>query len=278
MSSVADFPVADVRWLAIADSGGASVRGVGRRKNEDCFVVDPDGRFFVVADGIGGAVAGEIASRTACDTLRDELSRVSQRNNNTLKPDFEDLCDREKHICAEVLSAMKLANDRVVAAGQQSWLHRDMGTTAIAAVVIGDRLYLSSIGDSRAYLIREGSALRLTRDHTMTAGLVEAGLLTDDEAATHQYRNVLYKYLGAWTDDAPADVQSLRLQQGDALVLATDGVSKWVPEMDIAEFVTENVDPQQAAESLIERAVACGSSDDATCVVAFLTHEFDVCR
>ena len=143
-----------------------------------------------------------------------------------------------------------------------------MGTTAIAAVVIDEDVYLANIGDSRACLVRDGVSERLTSDHTMTAGLVDAGLLSPEEAATHQYRNVLYKYLGAWSENDPADIESFRIQSGDCLVLATDGLTDCVGEEEIAAVCQQFSDPESVAIELVNRAAHYGSADDVTCIVA----------
>ncbi|HIE97327.1 MAG TPA: serine/threonine-protein phosphatase, partial [Fuerstia sp.] len=234
MSSVSDFPVPELAESLFVRAGGGSVRGTSRERNEDCCVIDSHQQYFVIADGIGGSAGGEVASRMACDILDEEIGQLVQANEFSARSQFAFLVDRKEQIRVQLLAAMRTANIAIISERQCSWRQCRMGTTAIAAVVIDEDLYLASIGDSRACLVRDGVIQRLTSDHTMTAGLVNAGLLSPEEAATHQYRNVLYKYLGAWPDRDPADVVSFTIRSGDCLVLATDGLTDYVTEEEIA--------------------------------------------
>ncbi|MCA9047136.1 MAG: serine/threonine-protein phosphatase [Planctomycetaceae bacterium] len=271
MTSVSSFPVEDCGQRLSVVAGGASAQGCCREQNQDCYVIDPDGYFAVVADGIGGTIGGEVASRIACDILFDEFISVVEREGNVPEREYFSAADRYKRISESVLAAFRNADGAILATGRRYWSLKGMGTTAVSVLMIGEHVYVSNIGDSCAYLIRDGSVLKLTREHTVTAGLIRAGLLSVDQAAVHPYRNSLYKYLGAWSDDDPADVESIHIQHGDILALMTDGVSQYVDESRIAEALGDADHPEQAAGQLVELAVEEGSEDDATCVVIFLS-------
>ncbi|MEO2026296.1 MAG: protein phosphatase 2C domain-containing protein [Fuerstiella sp.] len=251
MSSVSDFPVPELAESLFVRAGGGSVRGTSRERNEDCCVIDSHQQYFVIADGIGGSAGGEVASRMACDILDEEIGQLVQANEFSARSQFAFLVDRKEQIRVQLLAAMRTANSAIISERQCSWRQCRMGTTAIAAVVIDEDLYLASIGDSRACLVRDGVIQRLTSDHTMTAGLVNAGLLSPEEAATHQYRNVLYKYLGAWPDRDPADVVSFTIRSGDCLVLATDGLTDYVTEEEISAVCEHIGDSEQVAREFV---------------------------
>ena len=269
MSSVANFPVRELGGVISARAGGTSIQGVSREPNEDCFSFDVDGRFFVITDGIGGSEGGEIASRIACEVLHDELSRLADERNSGEQSEFPFSVHQHEDLCNDLVDAMKAADSAIVSEKVVGIPCNVMGTTAIAAFVVEQQLYLASIGDSRAYLVRDGRAQQLTHDHTMAAGLVDAGILTPEQAATHQYRNVLYKFLGAGPGGEPADVESFNIQSGDCLVLSTDGVTDCVSEEEITAVCEQCAEPEHAAGELAGQAIKNGSRDDATCIIVF---------
>jgi serine/threonine protein phosphatase PrpC len=258
---------------------GMTVRGIARERNEDSIVIDSAGRFFVIADGIGGEARGDEASRIACAVLREEFDSIVNRyclaqnttgfesgsgSNPCLNP-----CSPDNDICCAIRNSFQTAND-AISHQQECRPCRKMGTTAVAVVVIGNSLFVGNIGDSRAYLIRDSVARQLTSDHSLTAGMVAAGLLTPEDAVGHPYRNVLYKALGVSPDNESADVECLDVRRGDCLVLASDGVTDCLSEDKIAAVCDQFADPQLIASELIRCSVANGSTDDATDIVAFL--------
>jgi protein phosphatase len=142
-----------------------------------------------------------------------------------------------------------------------------MGTTAVMALVNSPRLYLASIGDSRAYLVRGGRIEQLTVDHTMAQALVDAGTISRTEALRHQWRNVLTKHLGSEEADNAPDVRVVDLQGNDRILLASDGLTDVVEDRTMLHILQDNPDAQGAATALIQAAEQKNAHDDATCVV-----------
>jgi protein phosphatase len=212
--------------------------GRARERNEDGLLVAPP--LFAVADGMGGHRGGDVASRLALEAL-GEGDRA--------------LADRVREANRRVYERSMV--DRAVAG---------MGTTLTAAVVEGDRLRLAHVGDSRAYLLRDGRLRRLTEDHTLVHRMVTRGQLTEEEAAEHPYRSVLTRALGTEPDVA-VDEAVVEVRAGDRLLLCTDGLTGMVPEARVAEILRTVRDPQEAADRLVEEANEAGGLDNITVLV-----------
>jgi protein phosphatase len=176
----------------------------------------------------------------------------------------------EEEVFALIREAFTDTNSAILRAARQTIQFRKMGTTAVLALVIGPRLYVASIGDSRAYLVRGGRIEQLTVDHTMAQALLEAGAIPRKEALRHQWRNVLSKFLGSEDPDNTPDVRLVDLQGGDQIVLATDGLTDVVDDQTMMHILQENFDAQEAATALIQAAEQKNAHDDATCVVLFV--------
>jgi protein phosphatase len=227
--------------------GEATDIGLVRERNEDGYLVRPP--LFAVADGMGGHRGGEVASRLALETLE--------------RPGDAPLAERVREANRVVYERSML--DRSVAG---------MGTTLTAAVLEGDRLRLAHVGDSRAYLLREGRLERLTEDHTMVHQMVRQGRLTEEEAAWHPYRSVLTRALGT-EPDVPVDEAVVQVRPGDRVLLCTDGLTSMVEEARIGEVLRTTPDPQEAADRLVEAAIAAGGLDNVTVVVLDLEEDPD---
>jgi len=226
--------------------GAASDVGLVRAQNEDSFVVGAD--LFAVCDGMGGALAGEVASETACRSLM----HLGSKGNPA-----ERLQEAVRRANAEIL---KLSIEQPGMAG--------MGTTLTAAVRQGDTLILAHVGDSRAYLLRDGALGQLTEDHSLVADLVRQGRLTREQAAVHPHRSVITRALGT-DEDVEPDVVTVPLQVGDRVVLCSDGVSGLVPEDRLQQVLAAGREPQATADELVREALARGGDDNATVVVMF---------
>ncbi|HXF71000.1 MAG TPA: Stp1/IreP family PP2C-type Ser/Thr phosphatase [Actinomycetota bacterium] len=225
--------------------GEATDVGLVRERNEDGYLVRPP--LFAVADGMGGHRGGEVASRLALETLE--------------RPTEAPLAERIREANRVVYERSII--DRSVAG---------MGTTLTAAVLEGDRLRLAHVGDSRAYLLREGRLERLTEDHTMVRRMVEEGRLTEQEAAWHPYRSVLTRALGT-EPDVPVDEAVVEVRPGDRVLLCTDGLTSMLEEERIAELLRTTPDPQAAADRLVEEALAAGGLDNVTVLVLDLEED-----
>jgi protein phosphatase len=228
---------------------GVTDAGKVRQNNEDALLVGEgeDETLFVVADGIGGFEAGEVASSLAVDVLKG------------LRPDgsFE--------------TAIAEANRRILAAGRGDEKLSGMGTTVVAIRFGGTQreplAEVAHVGDSRAYLVRGGEMNPITEDHSLVAELVRSGDLTRDQAAEHPQKNLITRALGA-DDDVEVDTTVLPTEAGDRVLLCSDGLSDMVPEARISEILLESSeDPERAARNLLSAALDAGGNDNITVIV-----------
>jgi PPM family protein phosphatase len=229
--------------------GAASHVGLVRETNEDAGFAGP--YLQVVADGVGGAAAGEIASATTTYVVTALAAAHPDQDPAELLAEAAAVAHRELRRGIEDDSA-----------------RAGMATTLIAALIRDETVTLVHIGDSRAYLWRASTLTRLSSDHTFVQSLVDAGRLTPEEAAHHPYRSVVLNSVNA--DDSPtAFVRDLDLGVGDRLLLCSDGLTDFVPDEVIAEALSEP-DPDDSAAALVEAALAAGGRDNVTCLVADL--------
>ncbi|MEQ9407650.1 MAG: protein phosphatase 2C domain-containing protein [Fuerstiella sp.] len=236
-------------------AGAYSVRGRNRDQNEDYQYISPEQNVFVVADGMGGHQAGEFASRFVVDTLTHELRRVLHEDAT------------EQAIEQHVQAAFEHANCLLLQATQEDQAHAGAGSTATLALLFGDRLLVSGIGDSRAYLLRAGTFERLTQDDSMAACLQRAGVISEAEAKVHPMRNRLCAFMGMEDFQPDEDIRILQLQHGDVVLLCSDGLTDVVADAKIQAILQRERDPQLAAQKLVQTAVEHKAKDDVTCVV-----------
>ncbi len=251
--------------------------GLTRDHNEDTFLVanlstgrthvDPvavtepvgeRGHLFLVADGMGGAAAGELASSMAADLIFGHLSQVWTR-------DAERTPERFTFLLKEAVSLANLQINTYAAAHPE---YRGMGTTATVAGVLEGRLYVAQVGDSRAYLVRQGEAVQLTKDQSLTQRLVDAGELTEEQAERSERRNIILQALGP-DPHIRVELTWHELLEGDTLVLCSDGLSGLVRREEIAQAVgVETAALDAATEGLIASANERGGPDNITVVLA----------
>jgi len=215
------------------------------------------GTLFVVADGMGGAAAGELASEMATDTIYDQMVKMWGGEREATPQRF----------AHRLKEAVEVANGHIHAYAKAHPEVRGMGTTTTAAGVLGDHVYITQVGDSRAYLIRNGVAVQLTKDQSLMQRLVEAGELTEEEAAHSERRNIILQALGP-DPKVKVDLTHQEIRRGDVLVLCSDGLSGQVKKEEIAEIAGRASDLAQAGERLIAMANARGGPDNITVVVA----------
>jgi len=238
-----------LRW------GTVSITGNYRDNNEDKCFADPSGKFFLVADGMGGQSAGEKASELAIDLISERLGKI----------DFS-IADSDAVITA-IDEAVSHANMEIMALGELDPSYHNMGTTIVFVVAAGRELYCGGVGDSRVYHLRKSGLEQLTTDHSLTQALLDAGTISEEEATTHRYKNVLYRYLGTKEGSNGTSPRRLEPQAGDRLMVCSDGVTDGVTEAEIARIISDVDDPQEAAEQLVQAAEAGGSKDNITCIV-----------
>jgi serine/threonine protein phosphatase PrpC len=215
------------------------------------------GSLFMVADGMGGAAAGEIASAMATEVVLQELAAR-----------WRSAPDTDTETFARALKiATEAANARIHRYAADHPENRGMGTTATIAGFLGDTLYLAQVGDSRAYLVRHGVAQQITKDQSLMQKLVEAGELTAEEAEVSERRNIILQALGP-ESVVKVDLTHQQVRRGDVLVLCSDGLSGQIRPTDIARIVTEDPDLVNACKAMIDLANENGGPDNITVIVA----------
>lgn len=238
--------------LRAAESILRTDTGRQRRENEDNAYVDAP--VFVVADGMGGAQAGEVASRMAIETFEQGLSGSGSPE--------EQLAERVRD-----------ANHRIYDRSRAEHGREGMGTTLTAAYIDDAHLAIAHVGDSRAYLFRDGQLTRLTQDHSLVDELVRQGKLTEEQAAEHPQRSIITRALGP-EPEVEVDTFSYTVRAGDVLLLCSDGLTSMVSEDRVAEILRSASTLHEAAEHLIEQANEAGGRDNIT-VVLFRLEEAD---
>lgn len=219
--------------------------------------IGPRGTLLVVADGMGGAAAGELASQMATDTIYSHLVKTWNAEGEVTPQRF----------AYRLKEAVEVANASIHAHAKAHPEVRGMGTTTTAAGVLNDHLYLTQVGDSRAYLIRAGQAFQITKDQSLMQRLVEAGELTEEEAAQSERRNIILQALGP-DPKVKVDLTHQEVRRGDILVLCSDGLSGQVKKEEIAQVVNSTPDLGAAGDKLIALANERGGPDNITVVIA----------
>jgi len=225
--------------------GAASDIGRVRERNEDAYLVHEP--LFAVADGMGGHRGGNVASLLAMETLGS--FRMPEQGAATA-----------------LVEDIKKANLRVMERGESDRDLRGMGTTITAVVAEDAKAHVAHVGDSRAYLFRDGNLLQLTEDHTLVQRMVREGKLTQEEAGHHPQRSILTRALGV-EDGLDVDELTLDVHPGDRILLCTDGLTSMVDDRTILRILQEEPDPQSAADRLVEAANEAGGEDNITVVV-----------
>jgi protein phosphatase len=238
--------------------GKCSLLGNYRENNEDSVEVKqfPDLTIGVVADGMGGQAAGEIASKRAVEIIPRELRK-------NLSPHLNGEAVR-----AVIKQAVSQANEEIMAMGALDKDIKNMGTTVVMAVWRkGAELHVAWAGDSRAYLVRAKKIKQLTVDHTIVQALVDAGTISAAEAKEHRYKHVLLKFIGGKDFGDGPDVSVVPIQNGDRILLCTDGLTGAVPDDQICNEMIAVADVQACAEKLGQIALDQGSRDNVSCIL-----------
>jgi len=222
--------------------GSATDSGRVRERNEDSMLVDPP--VYVVADGMGGHRGGNVASQIAVETIE----RLGGEGRGSLADHVRD------------------ANRAVWERSVEDQRLSGMGTTVTAIRIDDDSIALAHVGDSRAYLLRDGLLRQLTTDHTLVARMVQSGEITEEEAEVHPHRNVMTRALGT-DEQVEVDEDSIALLDGDRLLLCSDGLTGMVTEDQIQAILENSDQPQQAADRLVKAANRAGGIDNITVVV-----------
>ncbi|HCI82369.1 MAG TPA: hypothetical protein DHW02_22060 [Ktedonobacter sp.] len=274
--------------------------GLQREQNEDCAYKriesseNGDRGLFIVADGMGGYKAGEVASQIAIETIRKVLdnffkpiveqptiqldrSSFAQQGTKHDKSASDEASTRKTGRLPEVSitasieeqlkSAIQQANTEIVRYGEKKSSARGLGSTVTAALVQNNQAYIANVGDSRTYLLHDKKLTPVTRDHSLVARLVESGQITPEEIYTHPQRNLIYRSLGAGHKNVEVDVFQVELMPEDALLLCSDGLWEMVRKEDLTRTLNEQPSPEKACDMLINLANKNGGEDNITAVV-----------
>ncbi|MGH9769006.1 MAG: Stp1/IreP family PP2C-type Ser/Thr phosphatase, partial [Blastocatellia bacterium] len=214
------------------------------------------GTLLAVSDGMGGALAGEVASRMAVETVRDRMLQLQAHEVYGKMPFHERL-----------RLSIEEANILINGESQTNPAHKGLGATFTAVATIGNQVYFGQVGDSRAYLIRQEKIERITKDQSLVQQLIDAGQITEEEAETHSYRNVILQALGAHSN-VNVEVSNLTLCNLDTLVICSDGLSGKIHQEEIARVIHEAADFKSACQRLIDLANERGGEDNITVVIA----------
>ncbi len=238
-------------------SYGKTDTGRVRDHNEDSFVVDPGIGFFLVADGVGGGNAGEVASSMLVERLHDAMARFEERELPLEKrlPMLQELLPR----------SIQAASEQIFKRAQEEPGYRGMATTAVCVKLAGDHAVVAHVGDSRLYLVRKGRIYQITQDHSLAQALMQRGVLKEEDLPSFRYKHVILRSVGL-QPTVEVDTVVLELLPGDVMVLCSDGLSDLVPAPRIEEVV-QSMAPKEAVETLIGAANEAGGVDNVTVIV-----------
>ncbi|CAN5141273.1 protein phosphatase 2C domain-containing protein [soil metagenome] len=264
-------------------SYGISDRGLKRESNEDCFVIaefarglnvhhtnlpqprsqvsSHRGHIFLVADGVGGHRAGEVAS--AMTVMSIEAFLLDAFRRLTSLPDSE-----EQSVLNDLKTALFQADARLFQEIKQHPEWQGMGTTLTMTMAVNRRLFVAHAGDSRCYLYSGGTLQQITHDHTLTAEMHRAGILTANETASHPWRHIVSNLLGGSEPGVRVELHSLKLHDDDVVLLCTDGLTEMVTEDRIAEILKQEIKPKAVCEALVAEANRLGGRDNFTVIAA----------
>jgi serine/threonine protein phosphatase PrpC len=253
----------DKRAMGLQAFGLTDV-GRKRKHNEDAYLVDAERGLFVVADGMGGHAAGEVASRITVESMQEFIAEGLDVTESSWP--FGQGTGRTPSVGNRLTAAVERANEKVMRAVASRPELKGMGTTVVAALINGERATLVHVGDSRAYLFRDGELRRLTDDHSWVQEQVNAGILSEDEAKAHPLKNVVTRALGG-SPHVSVDLIEVPLRPGDRYLLCSDGLTGMVADEEIHEFFLAEPVPEPAVRRLVALANERGGVDNITAII-----------
>jgi PPM family protein phosphatase len=247
--------------MASVSSAVLSHPGLRREANEDSVCARPDLGLYIVADGMGGHAAGEVASRLAAQVIETFIADTRNADSNTTWPfpyDANLSFDGNR-----LTAAFRLANRRLATAMQEDEKLRGMATTAAVLLVNKGKPVVAHVGDSRVYVLRDGTLTQMTEDHSWVTEQVRAGVLSESDARHHPWRHVVTRALSGG-EDPGVDVQELDVQAGDRILICSDGLSGVVPPDRLASMMGRNAPLADVCQDLIDAANQAGGPDNIT--------------
>jgi protein phosphatase len=253
-------------------AAGLSDRGLKRSHNEDSLSVVPDLGLFIVADGMGGHNAGEVASRQAIESIVEFLRDVPSESDTWPVPISPNLSDTENRI----VGAVKLANRDVCKLSMEHPEYHGMGTTLVGMLLDpqNEGVSIAHVGDSRAYRLRDGKLAKITLDHSWVEEQLQRGIITPEEAKNHRWKNVITRALGNKLE-VEVEVQSTDLSVGDLYMLCSDGLSGMVEADDLERILLTYPDLEECAQQLIRAANEAGGHDNISLILVRIVVDGD---
>jgi len=248
--------------LAVDVAGKTDV-GCVRANNEDNFGYDARYGIFVVCDGMGGQAAGEVASKIGVDVLLNYFREAAQSG------DYPQVGTAFEGVSAQgqaLASAIQLANHTIHEASQKNAGTAGMGSTLVAALVQDNALCIAHVGDSRIYLLRQGTIQQLTQDHSLVMEQLRRGYITREEAERSTNQHIILRALGTEEEVQP-DIEDLVALAGDVLLMTSDGLTKYVRDQEILQMVGQSESLEMACDALIQTARRRGGDDNITCLL-----------
>jgi protein phosphatase len=243
-------------------ASGRTEVGCVRKHNEDNFLMEPDLGLFVVADGLGGHAAGEVASRIVVEKVGEFITQTAERDR-TWPVEYDMALSYDGN---RLKAALLMADQGILHDIQGNPERESMGSTVVACLVQGDKATLVHVGDSRAYVVNPQGIQQVTRDHSWVAEQVENGILTPEEARHHPFRNVITQALGNG-GDLDVAVQEIQVKELDRILLCSDGLSGMVQDQAIWEIMNAASEVEAATQNLITKAMENGGEDNITVVI-----------
>jgi serine/threonine protein phosphatase PrpC len=253
--------------LLVASSGITNV-GLKRGSNEDCFSKEDSLGLYVVADGMGGHRAGEVASQIAVDLINKSFRRWVEQE--AYEDELFGFPDNSVTIQGNyLLSSIRLANRVVYEMALEHERYQGMGTTVATLFVTSSLIIAANVGDSRIYMVRDGHLERLSKDHTIVAEQVEMGVMTEEEASSAPLKHVLTRNLGS-AEHVEAEIFEIGPSNNDRFILCSDGLTDLVSDREILEMAQDEDDPGNLCSQLVEKVLKRGAHDNTTVVSVFL--------
>jgi protein phosphatase len=249
-------------------ASGISDLGLQRVGNEDTFSIDESLGLYIVADGMGGHLAGEVASQVAVEMIKRAFRRWTE--GKVSEDEIFGMPDGSLSVQGNyLLSSIRLANRVVYEMAVEYEPYHGMGTTIVALLVTPKLLVVANVGDSRIYMIRNGRIERMSKDHTIVAEQIEMGALTEAEASSSPLKHILTKNLGS-ADYVDPEVFELEPSYNDRFILCTDGLTDLVKEKEILDVAQKSDNPEKICRRLVDMALQRGAPDNTTVLSIFL--------
>jgi serine/threonine protein phosphatase PrpC len=247
-----------ISYTALSDTGRK------RSANEDSYQVDGELNLFVVADGMGGHAAGEVASKIAVESIHDFIKTTGNDRDITWPYEFDETLSMAGN---RLKSAIQTAHARVLEVTSQKKEFQGMATTVVSILVENGKAQVAHVGDSRAYLVREGKLIQLTSDHSWVNEQLRTGAISSQQARNHPYRNIVTRALGG-PNPVDVDVMEEEMKDGDIILLCSDGLNTMISDEQILEIVSRNHDDlDKGCQELIDTANENGGEDNVTAIL-----------